>query len=45
MAGGHVAIAGADQGYYLQVLEEDQDQAAELLQENGFGKYLVQRQA
>ena len=43
--GGHVAIAGADQGYYLQVLEEDQDQAADLLQENGFGKYLVQRQA
>ena len=43
--GGHVAIAGADQGYYLEVLEEDRDQAAALLRENGFAKYLVAKPA
>ena len=43
--GGHVAIAGADQGYYLQVLEEDLDQAKSLLKENGFAKYLVKQKA
>lgn len=39
--GGHVAIAGADQGYYIEVLDEDRDQAAALLREHGFDKYLV----
>jgi hypothetical protein len=39
--GGHVAIAGADQGYYIQVLAEDREQAATLLREHGFDKYLV----
>jgi len=43
--GGHVAIAGADQGYYLQVLEEDREQAAALLREHGFDKYLVSQPA
>lgn len=43
--GGHVAIAGADQGYYLQVLEEDFDLARDLLQQHGFEKYLVARPA
>ena len=43
--GGHVAIAGADQGYYIEVLQEDQAQAAKLLRDNGFGKYLVAEKA
>jgi hypothetical protein len=43
--GGHVAIAGADQGYYLQVLDEDREQAAELLREHGFEKYIVSKPA
>jgi hypothetical protein len=43
--GGHVAIAGADQGYYIEVLQEDHAQAATLLRDNGFGKYLVGEKA
>lgn len=39
--GGHVAIAGVDHGYYIEVLDEDRDQAASLLRERGFDKYLV----
>jgi len=43
--GGHVAIAGVDQGYYIQVLEEDEAAAERLLRERGFGKYIVTRDA
>ena len=43
--GGHVAIAGADQGYYIEVLAEDRDQAARLLRDSGFEKYLVEKRA
>lgn len=43
--GGHVAIAGVDQGFYVQVLEEDQVRAERLLRERGFGKYIVTRDA
>lgn len=43
--GSHVTVAGVDQGYYLQVLEEDRDAAAFLLRQHGFGKYLVEARA
>ncbi len=39
--GAHVAIAGVDQGYYLQVADDDEIRARRLLREHGFGKYLV----
>lgn len=39
-SGGHVSIAGADQGYYIAVLEEDMLRAKQLLKENSFEKYL-----
>lgn len=43
--GAHVAVAGVDQGYYLQVLEEDRERAARVLTEHDFGRFLVQRDA
>lgn len=43
--GGHVAVAGVDQGYYLQVLEEDKPRAERLLRERGFEKYIVTNDA
>lgn len=39
-SGGHVSIAGADQGYFIAVLGEDTARAIQLLRENSFGKYL-----
>jgi hypothetical protein len=39
-SGGHVSIAGADQGYYIEVLDEDASRAIQLLRENSFGKHL-----
>ncbi len=41
--GGHVAIAGADQGFYVQVLAEDLRRAEQILRDSGFEKYLVDR--
>ncbi len=41
--GGHVAIAGADQGYYVQVLGEDLVRAERLLRDRGFENYIVQK--
>jgi len=38
--GGHLAIAGADQGYYLQVLPEDRVRARAILRKNDLGKYI-----
>ncbi len=43
--GGHVAIAGADQGYYIEVLDEDRELGASLLREHGFDKFLVTKPA
>jgi len=40
-SGGHVSIAGADQGYYIEVLDEDVSRAIQLLKENSFDKYLT----
>ncbi len=39
--GGHVAIAGVDHGFYLQILAEDRQRAERILRDNGFEKYLV----
>ncbi|MDM3871627.1 hypothetical protein QSV34_09690 [Porticoccus sp. W117] len=36
MAGGHVTVAGADQGYYVAVAREQQNVACELLRDRGF---------
>ncbi len=40
--GANVAIAGADQGYYVQVLDEDQPRAERILREHGMERYLVE---
>ncbi|MEE8281272.1 MAG: hypothetical protein V3R50_02735 [Gammaproteobacteria bacterium] len=42
--GGHLAIAGADQGYYLQVLPEDRVKARTILRNNDLGKYIFQEE-
>ena len=39
--GGHISIAGADQGYYLEVLRADQAKARTLLWQNSLAKYLL----
>ncbi|MEC9375978.1 MAG: hypothetical protein VYA80_06360 [Pseudomonadota bacterium] len=39
---GHVTIAGADQGYYLEVIPEDKKRARQILQENSMEKYLLE---
>jgi len=39
-SGGHVSIAGADQGYYIEVVDEDAPRAFQILKENSFEKYL-----
>ena len=39
--GGHLSIAGADQGYYLQVPEDERERAASLLREHDFEQYLI----
>lgn len=39
--GGHISIAGADQGYYVEVLPEDQDRARQILSECGMDNYLL----
>jgi hypothetical protein len=41
--GGHVAIAGADQGFYVQILGEDRARAERVMRERGFERYLVTR--
>jgi len=38
----HVSIAGADQGYKIDVLKKDEMRARELLQNNSFERYLVE---
>jgi len=43
--GGHLSIAGADQGYYLEVTEPDQGRARTLLWQNSFSKYLLETDA
>jgi hypothetical protein len=43
--GGHISIAGADQGYYLQVRAADQGRARTLLWQNSLAKYLLQEQS
>ena len=40
--GGHLSIAGADQGYYLEVQAADQGKARTLLLQNSMAKYLLQ---
>ncbi len=39
--GGHLAIAGADQGYYLVVLSDDSIRARRMLRDHDLGKYLL----
>ena len=39
--GGHLAIAGADQGYYVEVIPEHQIHARRILRENDLGKYIL----
>jgi hypothetical protein len=40
--GGHISIAGADQGYYVEVHRADQAKARTLLWQNSLAKYLLQ---
>lgn len=40
--GGHVSIAGAEIGYYVEVLPDYHEKARQLLKENEFGKYLLE---
>lgn len=39
--GGHLAIAGADLGYYVEVLPEQRRQARRILRDHQLGKYLL----
>jgi len=39
--GGHVAIAGADQGYYVEVVPDDRLRACQIFRDNDLGKYLL----
>ena len=39
--GGHLAIAGADQGYYIEVLPEQKVDARRILRNNNLGKYIL----
>ena len=39
--GGHLAIAGADQGYYIEVIPDDRLRAVEILRDNDLGKYIL----
>ncbi len=39
--GGHLAIAGADQGYYVEVPTDQQERARRILRDNEFGDYLL----
>jgi hypothetical protein len=39
--GGHLAIAGADQGYYIEVIPDDRLEAIEILRDNDLGKYIL----
>lgn len=43
--GGHLAIAGADQGYYVEVVEDDKPRACRILRENQLGKFILERYA
>lgn len=40
--GGHLSIAGADQGYYLEVASDQKDAARRLLREHDMGQYLLE---
>lgn len=40
--GGHLAIAGADQGYYLEVTPDDRLPAIQILHDNELGKYVLE---
>lgn len=40
--GGHVSIAGADQGYYIHVAEKDSERAIQLLKANSFETYVFE---
>ena len=39
--GGHLAIAGVDHGYYVEVLPEHRNKARRILRENQLGKYVM----
>ena len=39
--GGHLAIAGADQGYYIEVIPDDRLSACQILRDNDLGKYIL----
>ncbi len=38
---GHLTIAGADQGYYVEVVPGQRNRARRILREHQFGKYLL----
>jgi hypothetical protein len=40
--GGHLAIAGADQGYYIEVIPDDRLRAVDILRDNDLGKYILE---
>jgi hypothetical protein len=39
--GGHLAIAGVDQGYYIEVIPDDRLKAVQVLRDNDLGKYIL----
>ena len=40
--GGHLAIAGVDQGYYVEVREADKAHARSILEDNDLGRYILE---
>ena len=40
--GGHVSIAGAEIGYFVEVVPDDQSRARQLLEENGYADFLLE---
>ena len=39
--GGHLAIAGADQGYYIEVIADHKLRACRILRDYDLGKYIL----
>ena len=43
--GGHLVIAGADQGYYVEVAADQKVEARRILMSSDFGEYLLSEDA
>ena len=43
--GGHLVIAGADQGYYVEVISDHKIKARRILKDNDLGQYLLEEES